>query len=187
MLRARIENQNGRVIEGGRIRLSCNGTGYPRPTISWEKSGRVLVTGGNVFLSSDGELTIRDATSSMPDDKCEDKTSLMKCRLIVSARLCGYTMYSKICCASCMRYYEGSSNMAYPAIVLKETHNASTVSLVLVARVTQLNRETITPLKVILEHTDKMMMQDQLKRNRGIKINRRVTELERSTNEKQRD
>ncbi|XP_052766205.1 uncharacterized protein LOC128207366 isoform X2 [Mya arenaria] len=135
MLRARIENQNGRVIEGGRIRLSCNGTGYPRPTISWEKSGRVLVTGGNVFLSSDGELTIRDATSSdtgsyscivanseekievsasvqvvpkgMPDDKCEDKTSLMKCRLIVSARLCGYTMYSKICCASCMRYYEG--------------------------------------------------------------------------------
>ena len=40
----------------------------------------------------------------MPD-KCEDKTGLMKCRLIVTARLCGYRMYSKICCNSCRSYY----------------------------------------------------------------------------------
>ncbi|KAH3844436.1 inactive tyrosine-protein kinase 7-like [Dreissena polymorpha] len=135
MLVARIENQNGRVIEGGRILLNCEGKGYPEPAITWEKAGRALVSGGNVFISSNGGLTIRDATSSdtgtytcivsntdekietstsvqvvpkvMPDDKCEDKTSLMKCRLIVSARLCGYTMYSKICCNSCQRFFNG--------------------------------------------------------------------------------
>lgn len=62
MLVARIENDNGRVTEGGRIRLTCEGRGYPEPTITWEKSGRPLVTGGNVFISMDGRLTIRDVT-----------------------------------------------------------------------------------------------------------------------------
>ncbi|XP_053376969.1 papilin-like [Mercenaria mercenaria] len=135
MLVARIENDNGRVMEGGRIKLTCEGRGYPVPTITWEKMGRPLTTGGNVFISSDGQLTIRDVTTRdtgtyscivanteekietstsvqvvpkvMPDDKCEDRTSLMKCRLIVTARLCGYTMYSKICCASCRRHFNG--------------------------------------------------------------------------------
>lgn len=63
MLVARIENDNGRVMEGGRIRLTCEGRGYPEPTITWEKAGRPLVTGGNVFISSDGRLTIRDVTT----------------------------------------------------------------------------------------------------------------------------
>lgn len=136
MLIARIENDNGRVMEGGRIKLTCEGRGYPAPTITWEKMGRPLTTSGNVYISNDGQqLTIRDVTTSdtgtyscivsnieekietstsvqvvpkvMPDDKCEDKTSLMKCRLIVTARLCGYTMYSKICCASCRRHFNG--------------------------------------------------------------------------------
>ncbi|KAL4238992.1 hypothetical protein ACF0H5_003696 [Mactra antiquata] len=136
MLVARIENDNGRVIEGARIKLTCEGHGYPPPTVTWEKMGRPLTTGGNVFISSDGQLTIRNVTTSdtgtytcivsnteekietatsvqvvrkvMPDDKCVDKTSLMKCRLIVTARLCGYPMYSKICCASCRRYLNGA-------------------------------------------------------------------------------
>lgn len=63
MLVARIENDNGRVMEGGRIRLTCEGRGYPEPTVTWEKAGRPLVTGGNVFISSDGRLTIRDVTT----------------------------------------------------------------------------------------------------------------------------
>jgi hypothetical protein len=63
MLVARIENDNGRVMEGGRIKLTCEGRGYPTPTITWEKMGRPLQTGGNVFISSDGQLTIRDVTT----------------------------------------------------------------------------------------------------------------------------
>lgn len=86
MLVARIENQNGRVMEGGRIILNCEGKGYPEPTITWEKSGRALVSGGNVFISSIGGLTIRDATSSdtgtyscivaNTDEKIETSTSV---------------------------------------------------------------------------------------------------------------
>ncbi|XP_060600708.1 papilin-like [Ruditapes philippinarum] len=48
----------------------------------------------------DGYTPRRDAQGTncpvMPDDKCEDKTSLMKCRLFVTARLCGNTLISKI-------------------------------------------------------------------------------------------
>ena len=62
MLVARIENDNGRVIEGGRITLRCEGRGYPMPTLTWEKMGRPLATGGNVYISSDGRLVIREAT-----------------------------------------------------------------------------------------------------------------------------
>jgi len=62
MLIARIENDNGRVMEGGRIRLTCEGRGYPQPTVTWEKAGRPLNTGGNIFISLDGKLTIRDVT-----------------------------------------------------------------------------------------------------------------------------
>ncbi|XP_052219869.1 uncharacterized protein LOC127837082 isoform X12 [Dreissena polymorpha] len=64
MLVARIENRNGRVMEGGRIRLSCEGKGYPKPAITWEKAGRALVSGGNVLIRGNGGLKIRDATSS---------------------------------------------------------------------------------------------------------------------------
>ncbi|KAH3848603.1 uncharacterized protein LOC127874886 [Dreissena polymorpha] len=131
MLVARIENLNGKVVEGGQILLTCVGKGYPEPAITWEKAGRALVSGGNVFISSNGGLTIRDATSGdtgtytciiantdekiekstsvqvEPKDKCEDKTSLIKCQEIVSARLCGYTMYYNICCNSCRRFVKG--------------------------------------------------------------------------------
>ena len=62
MLVARIENDNGRVIEGGRITLRCEGRGYPMPTLTWEKMGHPLTTGGNVYISSDGRLVIREAT-----------------------------------------------------------------------------------------------------------------------------
>ena len=62
MLVARIENDNGRVVEGGRMTLKCEGRGYPEPTLTWEKLGRPLTTNGNVFISSDGRLVIRDAT-----------------------------------------------------------------------------------------------------------------------------
>ena len=62
MLVARIENNNGRVVQGGRITLKCEGRGYPEPTLTWEKQGRPLTTNGNVFISSDGRLVIRDAT-----------------------------------------------------------------------------------------------------------------------------
>jgi len=41
------------------------------------------------------------ADAELPD--CKDKASLMQCRLIVTARLCGYSLYSKRCCASCER------------------------------------------------------------------------------------
>lgn len=133
MLVARIENNNGRVVEGGRLTLKCEGRGYPEPTLIWEKQGRPLTTNGNVFISSDGRLVIRDVTlddtgtyscivsnseekietstsvqvvpKAVISEKCEDKTSLMKCRLIVTANLCGYRMYSKICCNSCSNYY----------------------------------------------------------------------------------
>ena len=62
MLVARIENNNGRVIEGGKITLTCEGRGYPTPTLIWEKMGRPLTTGGNVYISIDGRLVIRNAT-----------------------------------------------------------------------------------------------------------------------------
>ena len=62
MLVARIENDNGRVTEGGRITLSCEGRGYPTPTLTWEKMGQEIKTGGNVFISSEGRLVIRDAS-----------------------------------------------------------------------------------------------------------------------------
>jgi len=65
MLRARIENRNGRVMEGGSIQLSCEGSGYPTPTITWEKMGRPLRSENNVFINTGtGRLTIRDVTSS---------------------------------------------------------------------------------------------------------------------------
>ena len=65
MLRARIENRNGRVMEGGSIQLSCEGSGYPTPTITWEKMGRPLRSENNVFINTGtGQLTIRDVTSS---------------------------------------------------------------------------------------------------------------------------
>ena len=52
-------------MEGGSIQLSCEGSGYPTPTITWEKMGRPLRSENNVFINSGtGQLTIRDVTSS---------------------------------------------------------------------------------------------------------------------------
>lgn len=87
MLVARIENDNGRVMEGGRIKLTCEGRGYPEPTITWEKMGRSLSSGGNIYISSDGQqLTIRDVTTrdtgtyscivSNTEEKIETSTSV---------------------------------------------------------------------------------------------------------------
>lgn len=86
MLVARIENDNGRVMEGARIKLTCEGRGYPPPTITWEKMGRPLSTGGNVFISSDGQLTVRNVTTrdtgtytcivSNTEEKIETATSV---------------------------------------------------------------------------------------------------------------
>jgi len=45
------------------------------------------------------------------------------------------------------------SDVADPAVVLEETHNAAPVGLVLVAGVTKLHRETVPPLKVVLQQT----------------------------------
>jgi len=63
MLVARIENDNGRVIVGSRITISCEGRGYPQPTVTWEKMGRPLESGGNVYISNTGRLAIRDVTT----------------------------------------------------------------------------------------------------------------------------
>ncbi|KAL3875221.1 hypothetical protein ACJMK2_038145 [Sinanodonta woodiana] len=128
MLMAKIVNQQNQVVEGGRISLHCSGSGFPTPTVQWEKTGRPVTTGGKVYVS-DGRLVIRDVTSEdtgvytcvvanneekiessttiqvMPkdiqSDACKDIAGEGKCRLIVYAGLCSYKMYSTICCNSC--------------------------------------------------------------------------------------
>ncbi|KAK3581415.1 hypothetical protein CHS0354_016277 [Potamilus streckersoni] len=128
MLMAKIVNHQNQVTEGGRISLHCSGSGFPTPTVQWEKMGRPVTTGGNVYVS-DGRLVIRDVTPEdtgvytcivsnneekiessttiqvMPKDvqadTCKDIAGEGKCRLIVYAGLCSYKMYSTICCNSC--------------------------------------------------------------------------------------
>ncbi|XP_033735426.1 papilin-like isoform X3 [Pecten maximus] len=116
--------------EGDRLYLTCRGYGYPEPTLTWERLGRPLQNGLGVFVRG-GDLRITNLTlddtglytciatnneekveddisiqvlqkdATLPD--CKDRAPLLKCRLIVTAMLCNYSIYSKQCCSSCER------------------------------------------------------------------------------------
>ncbi|KAH3801078.1 hypothetical protein DPMN_154722 [Dreissena polymorpha] len=55
----------------------------------------------------DGRRCENESWSGWIRHECDDKNSLMKCRLIVSASLCYFTMYTEICCNSCQRFFNG--------------------------------------------------------------------------------
>ncbi|XP_060068958.1 papilin-like isoform X3 [Ylistrum balloti] len=124
------EVHNKKPREGDRLYLTCRGYGYPQPTLTWEKLGRSLQNGPGVFVRG-GDLRITNLTlddtglytciatnneekveddisiqvlqrdATLPD--CKDRAPLLKCRLIVTAMLCNYSIYSNQCCASCER------------------------------------------------------------------------------------
>lgn len=48
-------------MEGGTVRLRCTGSGYPRPTIHWERDGKELTSDNKISISG-RELVIRSAT-----------------------------------------------------------------------------------------------------------------------------
>lgn len=129
-LRASIEQVEERRREGETLYLTCSGFGYPTPSISWEKNGlpltsdqRIKIQGGslrviNLALEDTGTYTcivmndeekVEDtvAIQVTPFDllpsTCVDSASKVKCSLIVAARLCGHTRYSRPCCESCQR------------------------------------------------------------------------------------
>ncbi|XP_078313590.1 uncharacterized protein LOC111130469 isoform X3 [Crassostrea virginica] len=129
-LKARIEPVEERKREGETLYLSCSGFGYPTPSITWEKNGlpitsdqRIKIQGGslriiNVALEDTGSYTcvvmndeekVEDTVSiqvtpfDLLPSNCVDSASKVKCSLIVAARLCGHTRYSRPCCESCQR------------------------------------------------------------------------------------
>ncbi|XP_062596568.1 papilin-like [Saccostrea cucullata] len=132
-LRARIDRSEETKREGEALYLTCSGIGYPTPTISWRKNGlplttdqRIKIQGGsmriiNLALEDTGtytcvvrndEETVEDTVSiqvvpfDLVPSTCVDTANKIKCSLIVSARLCGHTRYSKPCCESCQRARE---------------------------------------------------------------------------------
>nr|XP_022333272.1 uncharacterized protein LOC111130469 isoform X4 [Crassostrea virginica] len=129
-LKARIEPVEERKREGETLYLSCSGFGYPTPSITWEKNGlpitsdqRIKIQGGslriiNVALEDTGSYTcvvmndeekVEDTVSiqvtpfDLLPSNCVDSASKVKCSLIVAARLCGHTRYSRPCCESCQK------------------------------------------------------------------------------------
>ncbi|XP_048259425.1 papilin-like [Haliotis rufescens] len=126
-VRAKLDPYKGKVMEGGTVRLRCTGSGYPRPTIHWERDGKELTSDNKISISG-RELVIRSATiddsgiytcvvknsreeasavtivqvvMQQNSGVCEDKLPMMKCKMIRTARLCGHRRFSKMCCASC--------------------------------------------------------------------------------------
>uniref|UniRef100_K1PKN2 Papilin n=1 Tax=Magallana gigas TaxID=29159 RepID=K1PKN2_MAGGI len=129
-LRASIEQVEERKREGETLYLTCSGFGYPTPSITWEKNGlpltsdqRIKIQGGslrviNLALEDTGTYTcivmndeekVEDTVSiqvtpfDLLPSTCVDSASKVKCSLIVAARLCGHTRYSRPCCESCQR------------------------------------------------------------------------------------
>ncbi|XP_065944356.1 papilin-like [Magallana gigas] len=131
-LRASIEQVEERKREGETLYLTCSGFGYPTPSITWEKNGlpltsdqRIKIQGGclsfrvrNLALEDTGTYTcivmndeekVEDTVSiqvtpfDLLSSTCVDSASKVKCSLIVAARLCGHTRYSRPCCESCQR------------------------------------------------------------------------------------
>ncbi|XP_021340999.1 papilin-like isoform X4 [Mizuhopecten yessoensis] len=130
-LRVAIDDINiKKPREGDRLYLTCRGYGYPEPTLMWERLGRplqnspgVFVRGGDLRITSltlddtglytciannneekvedDISIQVLQKDATLPD--CKDRAPLMKCRLIVTAMLCNYSIYSKQCCGSCER------------------------------------------------------------------------------------
>ncbi|KAK3093856.1 hypothetical protein FSP39_021105 [Pinctada imbricata] len=127
-LRAVIDPIQGRLRVGERLYLHCSAYGYPTPSIQWEVMGRPISSNQRVSVIR-GDLRITNLTLDdtglykcivsndeekveasvsvqvIPRDvappDCRDRYPMVKCRLIVRARLCGYTIYSTPCCNSC--------------------------------------------------------------------------------------
>ena len=41
------------VFQGGSLLLECETTGRPRPTISWQKDGKLVQAGPRIYISPD--------------------------------------------------------------------------------------------------------------------------------------
>ena len=77
------------VVEGRTVRLQCNSSGDPTPTIIWIKDGKQLETEGRIFINPiSGQLEVLDA-------KQEDAGQYM-CRAINELGATSYTISLKI-------------------------------------------------------------------------------------------
>ncbi|XP_070180043.1 papilin-like isoform X2 [Littorina saxatilis] len=125
---AKIQSHSGTIMEGETARLSCDVSGYPTPSVTWQKegvpvtsgSGKVYIQGNTLVVPRVGiddsglyaciadnavgsarDLTYLQVKPMSHREKCVNTMSKMKCRLIVSANLCGHRMFSRRCCESC--------------------------------------------------------------------------------------
>ncbi|KAK7505592.1 hypothetical protein BaRGS_00003337, partial [Batillaria attramentaria] len=128
-LSASILPHTEKVMEGETAELRCEVNGYPTPLVHWEKNGVMITNSNKMYVSGDTlyvtrvgiedaglyscvatnkfgkarDLTSLQVKLQSHHDKCVNTMDKMKCRLIVSARLCGFRMFSKKCCQSCRR------------------------------------------------------------------------------------
>lgn len=82
---ARIKPVEGRIREGDTLYLTCDGQGFPPPTVRWEKmgvelvtTGRMTVNGANLRITS---VTLDDTGSytcvaNNAEEKSEDSKSI---------------------------------------------------------------------------------------------------------------